>query len=315
MKRPRESYIKFENSIRDGAVILDERIQNWIKNVGLDVVQYQHALYGVYNGERTRYYRLRDTPNKKEYNDEIVNWIRDITIYSRSCSKTKKSGIIHDDHDDLGKKDISNKIEDNSIRSRDLSHGGNRTENTTLESFTTALPSNAVGIDAASACIVDALRLNAISRNHSEKRILDMCCAPGGKLLAAINCIGRISKDEKKWHVVGLDVSDRRLKVCKALLKKELVNEDLVEVRLINGDACEFKNKDDTKFDRILLDAECTHEGSLRSVIRTLKYWNEDSLIPRFTTANAATIIETQKKLLHAAIKLLKPMGLTKMKI
>ncbi|UKJ88820.2 nucleolar protein [Theileria orientalis] len=168
------------------------------------------------------------------------------------------------------------------------------------------------GIDASSAAVVDALRLKRLSGND-QAWILDMCCAPGGKLLATVSSLSKF-KGSCKWNVVGLDSVRRRLDVCRSMLRKENYNSDKIKVILHSCRSQEFCELGGDpmfgRFDRVILDVECTHEGSLRSVIRTIKYWGIDSLESKWTKEYASKIVSNQRELLHQAIKLVKPGGL-----
>nr|PVC54391.1 nucleolar protein [Theileria orientalis] len=168
------------------------------------------------------------------------------------------------------------------------------------------------GIDASSAAVVDALRLNRLCGND-QAWILDMCCAPGGKLLATVSCLSKL-KGPCKWKVVGLDSVKRRLDVCRSMLRKEDYDSDKINVTLHSCRSQEFCELGGEpmlgRFDRVILDVECTHEGSLRSVIRTIKYWGIDSLESKWTREYATKIVSNQRELFQQAIKLVRPGGL-----
>ncbi|EAN31241.1 NOL1/NOP2/sun family protein [Theileria parva strain Muguga] len=173
------------------------------------------------------------------------------------------------------------------------------------------IPSSCYGIDASSAAVVDSLRLRKLSGSE-EAWILDMCCAPGGKLFATIDSADKINSDTK-WNIIGLDSSIRRIELCKAMLRKELFNRDKIDVSFKHINSQEFSEYNGEsmleKFDRIILDAECTLEGSLRSVIRTLRFWGIKWLENSWNREYASKIITNQRELLTQAIKLLKPGG------
>ncbi|CCF72769.1 Ribosomal RNA small subunit methyltransferase F [Babesia microti strain RI] len=185
------------------------------------------------------------------------------------------------------------------------------------------LPRNAVGLDAASAAAVEALRLSVLAK-QAHISILDMCCAPGGKLLAiASTLIKYITTGDAKVTIVGLDSSYRRLKVCNALLRKEGLPSEVL-VKLICTDSTNFDpsetfkniidNKDCTvpcSYDRVIVDVECSHEGSLRSVLRTVKYWGARQFEYRWLNQNYIDdLVETQCMLLNKALDLCKPGGM-----
>jgi 16S rRNA (cytosine967-C5)-methyltransferase len=85
-------------------------------------------------------------------------------------------------------------------------------------------------------------------------RVLDACCAPGGKTCH----IGETEPRLKK--IVALDIEARRLDRVEANLKRLNITADVV-----CGDACEPDSWwDGEKFDRILLDAPCSATGIIR---------------------------------------------------
>ena len=73
----------------------------------------------------------------------------------------------------------------------------------------------------------------------------------------------------KDPFLFGNDISEARLNITKSLLKKYKKEE---KIKLINKDARNLETKDfGFKFDKILVDVECTHDGSFKHI---LKYIN-----------------------------------------
>ena len=123
------------------------------------------------------------------------------------------------------------------------------------------------GIDAASAAAVRALSV------EKKSVCLDLCCAPGGKLFLI---------SELSSLAVGVDITEHRLFTTRAIARKYGIR----NIRLFKADGQTFsganpgvnlfteskKRKRDVKreswdgFDRVLVDAECTHDASLRHV-------------------------------------------------
>jgi 16S rRNA C967 or C1407 C5-methylase (RsmB/RsmF family) len=89
-----------------------------------------------------------------------------------------------------------------------------------------------------------------------------MCCAPGAKLLY----IADLLPDGAK--VVGVDISKNRLNVTRSLVKKY----KQTNVEIVEADGTSYQS--DELFDKVLVDAECTHEGSLKHL---QKYFSEDN--------------------------------------
>ena len=84
-------------------------------------------------------------------------------------------------------------------------------------------------------------------------RVLDACCAPGGKT-------GHILELEPNLHVTALDADERRLGRV-----RENLSRLGVEAKILCGDGTKPKDWwDGETFDRILLDAPCSATGIIR---------------------------------------------------
>ncbi len=66
--------------------------------------------------------------------------------------------------------------------------------------------------------------------------------------------------------IVGVEISVNRANVMNSLIKKYGLDKR-IEVVIVDG----VKYEDKDKFDRVLVDAECTHEGSLKHIYKFLK--------------------------------------------
>lgn len=122
-------------------------------------------------------------------------------------------------------------------------------------------------------------------------RVLDACCAPGGKLCHLLEIESQLS------HCLGLDVDKKRLvRVQENLQRLNL------ETELRAGDA-RFPEQwwDGNLYDRILLDAPCSATGVIRRHpdIKLLRH--EDEI---------KTVLVIQSTLLKALWPLLKPGGM-----
>ena len=118
----------------------------------------------------------------------------------------------------------------------------------------------------------------------NERRVLDLCAAPGGKTLQ-LAAAG--------WQVTALDVSKRRL---------ELLRQNLARARLtaevIVADALKWAPKE--PFDAILLDAPCTATGTAR---------RHPDVLHRVGPRQIQEMVELQAGLLERASGWLKPGG------
>ncbi|KAI8380500.1 S-adenosyl-L-methionine-dependent methyltransferase [Choanephora cucurbitarum] len=155
------------------------------------------------------------------------------------------------------------------------------------------------GIDLSSAIAVEALSL------EENDQVLDLCCAPGAKLCMIANLLGR----EGLGTVTGVDVAAHRLATCRSLLKKYRVGEKvrLFEAdgttfqvpppsRLGSQIISKTQEEDEPKakkqkteivkpfwaskmlrfdtqqkglYDKVLVDAECTHDGSILHILKS----------------------------------------------
>lgn len=107
------------------------------------------------------------------------------------------------------------------------------------------------------------------------EKVLDTCCAPGGKLLYFCDQITQ--SDSQAW-IYGNDISEARLSIAHNLLKKYGFESDVI---LINADATKISLSDcgGIKFDRVLADVECTHDGSFKHVLKYVKKIEESKKV------------------------------------
>lgn len=137
--------------------------------------------------------------------------------------------------------------------------------------------------DAAASLAVKALG------DISNKRILDLCAAPGGKTAQLLNAGAKVT---------ALDISADRLKT----LNENLHRLHLQTEKTICADAVEYlKNFKDEPYDIILLDAPCSATGTLR---------RHPEIIHIKTLADIQRQTALQKQFLHLAGKALKTNGI-----
>lgn len=189
--------------------------------------------------------------------------------------------------------------------------------------------SQVLGMDAASAATVWALRLN----EGSNLDVLDMCCAPGMKLML-------IEDTLQSGKVFGADVSETRLRVCRNLLLKHgyldlkdriflasnpqwstlsettrfesFVNDQKPKKKrrkLVRDEFPEFP----LLFDRVLVDAECTHDGSDRHSSKHAPggFWDVFGKTKNaHNPLSMDALLANQRRLIIAGFNLVKPGGL-----
>lgn len=118
------------------------------------------------------------------------------------------------------------------------------------------------GIELGSAAVVMAL--NPAPGDH----ILDMCCAPGAKLCFIADLMKKDGSSKLEGSLTGVDISEHRLNIARSLLKKYGHENDAI---LYNEDGRTFSKKPPSAsglYDKIVLDAECTHDGSVKHLIK-----------------------------------------------
>ena len=139
--------------------------------------------------------------------------------------------------------------------------------------------------DKASAAVVQALSPQPGELN------LDMCAAPGSKTSLMAQSM------KNKGHIIAGDFMSNRIKSMEKLLK----NLNVLNTHVINVDSIKFPVRFKNYFDRILLDAPCTGNGTL-SANPELK-WRQNRMF-----LHQCTLL--QEKLFESALKLLKHDGI-----
>ncbi|SPQ93054.1 SAM-dependent MTase RsmB/NOP-type domain-containing protein [Plasmodiophora brassicae] len=165
------------------------------------------------------------------------------------------------------------------------------------------------GVDLASGLAVDNLSLDELPSGcdeegrRGENAILDMCCAPGAKLAMICDRIGR------RGVVVGLDVSEQRLRV----VTNQIVDKyglcrgsNNLDLTIECTDATLYSGR---LFSRVLVDAECSHDGSIKHVLKYSK-WGWDTFEERFMSGSRLEhLCSLQRRLLANGFRHLKPGG------
>ncbi|MEK6886063.1 MAG: NOL1/NOP2/sun family putative RNA methylase [Nanoarchaeota archaeon] len=126
-----------------------------------------------------------------------------------------------------------------------------------------------------------------------EDSFVDLCASPGSKTTQAAAMM------ENKGNIIANDDNLGRMIILASNLEKCGVSNTLV-MRHGGVQLCEKLRKLDFQVDKILVDAPCSGEGTIRSSPKTLLMWNE-KMIKVFS--------RIQKSLASAAIELLKENG------
>ena len=126
-----------------------------------------------------------------------------------------------------------------------------------------------------------------------NENILDLCASPGSKTSQIA------AKMQNKGNLFANDLKIDRIKVLSSNLERLGVTNTIV-TKNDGVNFCQNLSKKGFKFDRILLDAPCSGEGTLRSSPKTFLMWNHKVV---------ESLSRLQKKLIANAIKCLKVNG------
>ncbi len=125
---------------------------------------------------------------------------------------------------------------------------------------------------------------------EKNQKILDLCASPGSKTTQII------AKTENTGTVIGNDVSLGRIKILSSNIERCGGTNSLITKK--EGMAfCKKMQKQEIYFDKILIDAPCSGEGTLRNKPKTALMWNENKI---------KKLSNIQKSLLKEGIKTLK---------
>jgi len=122
---------------------------------------------------------------------------------------------------------------------------------------------------------------------------LDLCASPGSKTTQAG------AKMKNSGNIIANEVSMGRMRILASNLERCGVTNTVI-TRKDGRDLCRNFEKEDLKFDKILVDAPCSGEGTLRSSPKTYLMWNINSV---------KSLSKLQKQLLKGAFSSLKKGG------
>ena len=123
--------------------------------------------------------------------------------------------------------------------------------------------------------------------------VLDLCASPGSKMTQMSAMM------ENEGTIIANDIKLDRIKILSANLERCGVS-NVVATRNDGVGLCDRMAKKRYKFDKILLDAPCSGEGTLRSSPKTFKMWNLKVV---------KKLSREQKKLFANAVKCLREGG------
>lgn len=126
-----------------------------------------------------------------------------------------------------------------------------------------------------------------------HETILDLCSAPGSKTTQIA------SEMQNTGTIIANEVSLGRIKILASNLERCGVANTIITKK--DGLAlCNKLRKEKYQFDKILVDAPCSGEGTLRSTYKTYLMWNINTI---------KKLSKIQKNLFKAAFEILKPNG------
>jgi len=123
--------------------------------------------------------------------------------------------------------------------------------------------------------------------------VLDICASPGSKSTQMA------AKMENKGTLIANEINLGRIRILSANLERCGVS-NVIMTRKDGIALCSRLAKEGFRFDKILLDAPCSGEGTLRSSPKTFLMWNPKMI---------KSISKQQKKLIAFAFKCLKKGG------
>ncbi|MFA5060898.1 MAG: RsmB/NOP family class I SAM-dependent RNA methyltransferase [Candidatus Pacearchaeota archaeon] len=124
--------------------------------------------------------------------------------------------------------------------------------------------------------------------------ILDLCASPGSKTTQMSAMMGN------SGSIIANEVSMGRLSILNSNLERCGVMNTIVTRKEGTAFCEKILKKSKIRFDKILLDAPCSGEGTLRKSPKTFQMWNENMI---------KKIAKTQRSLINSAIKILKEGG------
>ena len=114
------------------------------------------------------------------------------------------------------------------------------------------------GMDVSSMFAVQCLDL------ENASTLLELCSAPGNKSMYACDL-------QPKLKVTGVEINPVRANVMKSLISKYGLED---RIKVVVEDGTKFESEE--FFDRVLVDAECTHEGSVKHLKKFTKESESD---------------------------------------
>ena len=129
--------------------------------------------------------------------------------------------------------------------------------------------------------------------SKQNELILDLCASPGSKTTQMA------SQMKNTGTIIANDINIQRIQILASNLERCGVTNTII-TRDDGIRFCEKLKLQELKFDKILLDAPCSGEGTMRSSPKTCLMWNPNTI---------KSLSKLQKKLFKNAFEILKPNG------
>jgi tRNA (cytosine49-C5)-methyltransferase len=126
-----------------------------------------------------------------------------------------------------------------------------------------------------------------------NERVLDLCASPGSKTTQIA------ARMENSGLLIANEVKFGRVKILAANTERCGVM-NMIMTRKDGIALCKRFKDENILFDKILLDAPCSGEGTIRSTPKTLEMWNINTI---------KLLSNLQKSLIASALEILKPNG------
>ena len=126
-----------------------------------------------------------------------------------------------------------------------------------------------------------------------NERVLDLCASPGSKTTQIA------ARMENTGLLIANEVKFGRVKILAANTERCGVM-NMIITRKDGIALCKRFKDENMLFDKILLDAPCSGEGTIRSTPKTLEMWNMNTI---------KLLSNLQKSLIASALEILKPNG------
>lgn len=183
-----------------------------------------------------------------------------------------------------------------------------------VQDFAASLPIElAMPIISSESNKIETAHIAHIDNSESRKtfRVIDLCAAPGGKLLQIIRYFNNHYDSDKNIDITALEIQKDRYQLLQESIARvefeNKTNNSLVNISCHNDDVTQFVENETNsktsqdKYDFVLLDSPCSASGTIRRHPEWLIHNDNDNEL--------AQIVKYQQKLLQNAYELMTENG------